>query len=335
MEKLQLGTIGTSWITDSFIESALATEEYDLHTVYSRSKESGEDFAKKYGEENVETNFHSFIENPELDVIYVASPNSLHHEQTLLALAAGKHVMVEKPATINVEEWDDMLRTAEENDVFVVEAARHMYLPNLKIIKEEIEKLGTIRGATLPFLQYSSRYDNVLAGEEPNVFSLKFGGGVLMDLGVYPVYTAVALFGEPEDVFYFPQKIATGADGFGTVILRYDGFDVTIIISKNASSSYEAEVYGAEETLIMDHVTNINEARLLDIRTLEEEEILLKDQYENNMYYEAEAFAEMIATKESAETKERYKKISEKARIVSGLLYELRMNADIIFDTEK
>lgn len=334
MNKLQLATIGTSWITDSFIEAALATDYYELHTVYSRSKETGEKFAKKYGEVNVVIDLHSLMEIREIDVVYVASPNRLHYEQALLALKAKKHVMVEKPATINVEQWDNLLNVATENDVFVLEAARHIHVPNLKKIVAEIKKLGTIRGGMFPFLQYSSRYDKVLEGEEPNVFSLSFGGGVLMDLGVYPIYTAVVLFGKPKEVFYFAQKIATGVDGIGTIIFRYDTFDLTMIISKNAASSSEVEIYGQDETLIIDHVTNLNQARLLNVRTLEEKIIELDEQYENNMYYEAATLAEMIQTKDEQETKVRYQEYSNIARIVSELLYDLRMQADIHFNEE-
>lgn len=335
MEKLQLGTIGTSWITNNFIESATATEYYELNTVYSRSKETAEEFAGKYGAVNIETDLKLFMENPALDVIYIASPNSLHYEQSLLALTAKKHVMVEKPATLNVEQWDDLVQVAEENGVFILEAARHMHIPNLQVIADEIKKLGTIRGASLPFLQYSSRYDNVLAGEEPNVFSLKFAGGALMDLGIYPVYTAVAFFGEPEEVHYFTRKIATGVDGNGTIILRYKDFDVTILLAKNTVSSYEGEIYGEDDTLIFDHVTDLNEARLLNVRTSEEKKIMLEPQQENNMYYEAETLAKMIADKDSEETKARYQELSNLARIVSGLLHDLRKQADILFEADK
>lgn len=334
MKKLQLGTIGTGWIVDRFIAAARLTDYYELNTVYSRTTEKGMEFSNKHGNPFVETNLEEFVANSELDVIYIASPNSLHYEQALLALRAKKHVLVEKPATINVEQWDDMLRVAAENDVFVLEAAKHMYMPNLRKIKAEINKLGTIRGATFPYIQYSSIYEEVLAGKKPNVFSPTFGGGVLMDLGVYPIYTAVALFGEPESVHYFAQKVKTGVDGAGTAILRYGTFDLTILLGNINTSTYEVEIYGENETLIIDHVSHLNKARLLDIRTLKEAELALETQSQNNMYYEAEAFAEMIADKDSQETQARYKELSEIARIVSRLLYRLRKQENILFEGE-
>lgn len=332
MTKLKLGTIGTSWITDSFIEGALATSFYDLNTVYSRNKKKGEKFAHKYGTVLVQTDFNKFLKNDELDVIYIASPNSLHYEQALAALQAGKHVIVEKPATLNVTQWDHLLDEAEKNSVFVLEAAKHMHLPNLKNIQKEVEELGEIRGGIFPYVRYSSRYDNVLAGEEPNVFSLDFAGGALMDLGIYPIYTAVALFGEPKESYYFAQKIATGVDGIGTVILRYEKFDLTILVGKNASSAAEVEIYGADQTLIIDHVSHLGKARFLDVRTFAEQKIELEPVRKNDMYYEALTLAEMILQPDSEKTKERYQHYSDLARIVTGLLDELRKQAGIIFN---
>lgn len=335
MTKIRLGTIGTSWITDSFIAGALATNLYELSWVYSRNEEKGETFGSKYGDIPVETDLEEFVNKEDLDVIYIASPNILHYEQALLALKAQKHVIVEKPATINVEQWDEMIAAAEENDVFVMEAARHMHIPNLELVKEEVEKLGTIHGATLPYVRYSSRYDNVRAGEDPNIFSLDFAGGALMDLGIYPIYTAVALFGKPKEVFYFTHRIRTGVDGFGTAILRYEDFDVTILVGKNATSAYEVEIYGEDETLILDHVSNLNEAHLLDVKTFEKQEVTLVEQLDNDMTYEAKAFADMIMNKDSEATKDRYNELSDIARIVSGILYDLRADANIRFAGEE
>lgn len=334
MKKLQLGTIGTGWIVDRFIKATQLTGHYELHTVYSRTKERGKEFSAKHGNPLVETDLKSFVANPALDVIYIASPNSLHYEQALLALRAKKHVLVEKPATVKVEHWDHLLEVAEENDVFVVEAAKHMYMPNLKIIDAKIKKMGTIRGATFPYLEYSSIYEDVLAGEEPNVFSPTFGGGVLMDLGVYPIYTAVALFGEPASVRYFAQKVKTGVDGSGTAILSYENFDVTILLGNIATSTYEVEIYGENETLIIDHVSHLDEARLLDVRMLAEGKLPLEKQQQNNMYEEALALAKMIATKEQPETQEKYKELSTLARTVSKLLYEMRIQENILFETD-
>lgn len=335
MAKLKLGTIGTSWITDSFIEGALRTNQYDLTIVYSRTSKKGEKFASKYESVSVETDLNVFMNHPDLDVIYIASPNSLHYEQTLLALEAGKHVIVEKPASINPKEWKKMLDIAQNNHVFVFEAARHLHDPNFIKMKNEVHALGKIQGATLAFAKYSSKYDQVLEGEEPNIFSPKFAGGVLMDLGIYPIYTAVALFGEPVEVHYFSRKIQTNVDGIGTVILEYDTFDVTILMSKISSSLIGMEFYGKKETLIVDHATNVSHMKRLDAKSFNETEIPLKHQEENNMIYEAKVFAQMIKDNKSEAVLKKYYELSEIARIVTSVLYELRMKTGLIYPFEK
>lgn len=335
MDKLRLGTIGTSWITDSFIEAALESEKYTLQCVYSRGAEKAKEFAGKYGDITIETDLETFMNKDTLDIIYIASPNSLHYEQALLGLKAGKHVVVEKPASTNVDQWEKMLEVAKENDVFVFEAARHMHIPNLKVIQDTLNDFGDIQGATFAYAKYSSRYDAVLAGNEPNIFSLDFAGGVLMDLGIYPVYTAVALFGKPQSAKYFPRKMKTGVDGSGTILLQYKAFDVTVLISKTTTSMIGMEIYGETDTLVVDHATDMTEATRVDAKSLEEEKVALKNQNNNTMYYEAEKFAEMIANKDTKETLEHYEELSELARIVSDILHDLRMQNNLKFTFEK
>lgn len=334
MEKLKLGTIGTSWITDSFIQAALDTEMYELACVYSRTIKSGEGFSQKYGTIPVETDLNTFLNRGDLDVVYIASPNSLHYEQALLALKAKKHVMVEKPASINTKQWDEMIETAKENDVFIIEAIRHMFIPNIETIIESKNTLGEIQGATMAYAKYSSKYDSVLAGEEPNIFSLDFAGGALMDLGIYPIYTAVTLFGEPTEVLYFARKIKTGVDISGTIILRYENFDVTILVGKNITSTHEMEIYGENQTLIVNHASDIENARIVDAKNLTEQSLDLVEQHENDMYYEAKEFAQMIDNKDSTEVKDQYSELTEKSRVVSDLLNKLRKQENIVFSYE-
>lgn len=332
MNKLGLGTIGTSWITNSFIEAALETELYELVSVYSRSMEKGKQFASKYGDVDVKDDLEEFVNDENIDVVYIASPNSLHYSQTLIALKAKKHVIVEKPASIDVHQWDEMLEVAKENDVFVFEAAKHLYSPNLEKISKALQDLGEVKGAVFTYIRYSSKYDEVRNGGEPNVFSLNFAGGALMDLGIYPVYTAVALFGEPKNTHYFARKLHTGVDGIGTVILEYETFDLTILVGKTATSKMGVEIYGEEDTLIVDHVSHLGEAVLMNQKSLDETELPLTEQHDNTMIYEAEAFAEMILQPTEKSTIERYSEVSDLARTVTKILYNLRMDADIIFE---
>lgn len=236
---ISFATIGTSWITDSFIASAHLTEQWQLTAVYSRTDSKGRDFALKYDNKNVRV--HTTIAalvSDNVDAVYIASPNSLHFEHAKACIEAGKHVIVEKPAACNSREFDELCGLSRKHDVFFLEAFRHVHEANFDLLRQALPRLGSIYGALFTYASYSSRYNNVLAGETPNIFSLEFAGGSLVDLGVYPISAAVALFGKPDSQSYAPVTIRTGADGGGVVVLKYDGFAVQINASKIYTSTW-------------------------------------------------------------------------------------------------
>src|SRR5699024_33710 len=171
---------------------------------------SAASFAKKHHAQHYFTNIEAMATSDVIDCVYVASPNSMHFEHTILFLKNKKHVICEKPMFSNVEEFNKAYQVAKENDVYLLEAMRNIPTPGFKLLQENVSKCGTIRSVTLNYAKYSSRYAKVLQGEEPNIFSLQYSGGVLADLGVYPLTIAIALFGKPIQTTYYPVKISTG-----------------------------------------------------------------------------------------------------------------------------
>ncbi len=172
-------------------------------------------------------------------------------------------------------------------------------------------------------MKYSSRYDQVLDGEEPNIFSTHFSGGALMDLGVYLVYATVAWFGMPKEVHYFPRKISTGVDGLGWGILRYDTFDVSIQPGKIGDSYLPSEIYFDSGTLVMNGVNAIEQAEFHD-RVHEEIIDLAVTAAENPMEDEAEDFANVITHPKDAAWGLLYEEWIELARNVNQVIYDLR-----------
>ena len=237
---ISFATIGTSWITDSFISSAHSTGQWQLSAVYSRDDAKGKDFALKYDDKNVHihTSLAALVSDDKVDAVYIASPNSLHFEHAKACIEARKHVIVEKPAACNSCEFDELCRLSREHSVFFLEAFRHIHEASFDLLRQALHRLGSIYGASFTYASYSSRYNNVLAGETPNIFSLDFAGGSLVDLGVYPISAAIALFGKPNAQSYAPVTIRTGADGGGVVVLKYDDFAVQINASKIYTSNW-------------------------------------------------------------------------------------------------
>lgn len=328
MGKLRLGTIGTSGITEQFIEAAVKSERYSLEAVYSRTEEKATQFKKKFDAVKAYTDWDTFLSDSEIDVIYIASPNSLHFKQAKEVLHHHKHAIVEKPIVTSLPDWDELIELAEQQNKMVVEAARHIFEPNFIKITDLIQNLPKVYGASLTYSKYSSRYDNVLKGEEPAIFSPKFAGGAANDLGIYVVYAAVQWFGKPDAVHAFSQKIGTGVDGKGTAILRYNDFDVTLNYGKINSSIQQTEVYGSDQTLVLDAVTGLAEAELLDVRTKESEAVSLDAPSDNPLMWEAVAFAEVMTQFDTAESKQTLSKWWTLTRQVHEVLDEIRQQSN-------
>ncbi|EAG6101828.1 Gfo/Idh/MocA family oxidoreductase [Listeria monocytogenes] len=327
---MKLGIMGTNWITDSFIEGAINSGEWNLTAVYSRTEEKARAFGEKYGELTYFTDIEEIGKSDALDAVYIASPNALHYQHAVSLLKNKKHVIVEKPIFSTVAELEHAHQIARENNVFLFEAARHIQEPNFKRLQENIEKVGTIHGATLAYMKYSSRYDQVLNGEEPNIFSLKFSGGSIVDLGVYPLYSAITLFGEPVKATYFATKLPTGVDGLGPIILEYTTFNITIIQGKNSQSFLPSEIYGQKGTLIVDPLTGIEKITFYDNATKEETE-LAGSVVANDMQFEAAEFARIIEQSD----RDTYEYLADLSLKVLRVSNELRHQNDIWFDAEK
>ncbi|MFC6274234.1 Gfo/Idh/MocA family protein [Levilactobacillus tangyuanensis] len=260
---LRLGTVGTGWITQQLVEAAAMSGRFELAGVYSRSVEKAQAFARKNQAEQAVTDYQELLDLKGLDVVYLASPNSLHFNQALKAIRQNITVIVEKPAFSNPQEMAAIMAAlADHPQAKLFEAARNVHTPNFHAVARALSGLPAVQGASLTYMKYSSRYDQVLDGGEPNVFTREFSGGALQDLGVYPVYLAVALFGVPAQVNYFPTLIQTGVDGKGVAVLRYGTYDVTVNFGKTSNSVAPSEIYGLKETVEMDSAGELTQVGL-------------------------------------------------------------------------
>ncbi|MGP6146365.1 Gfo/Idh/MocA family protein [Jeotgalibaca sp. A122] len=326
---LAVGFIGTSMIAHEFAKALSMLNAYKVKAVYSRTLFKAESFGKAYGADLFFDDLEQMMASPELDVIYIASPNSLHFEQAMLAIANKKHVIVEKPAFSNVKEWDAAHAAADEHGVKLFEAARHLHDPNFQIIKDEISKLDSVDNAILYYGKYSSRYDQVLAGEEPNIFSTKFSGGALMDLGVYTLYAALAWFGEPDSAEYVARKIQTGVDGSGTILFHYPYFDVTMHISKNYNLHAPSEIHSGKKTLILDELTGTTSIEREDSGTRMTVDLAVEPA-EHLMLDEARAFQQEIEN-----PSDKYEEWRRLSRQVAYWSEKIRKQAGIHFAADE
>ena len=227
-----------------------------------------------------------------LDAIYIASPNAIHHDQAILFLQNKKHVLCEKAFASNYKEALNMINTAKENNVVIMEAMRITVTPNFKILKDNLHKIGEIRRCFASFCQYSSRYDKYKEGTILNAFKKELSNGALMDIGVYCLAPIINLFGPPNNIKSNTFLLSTGVDGQGSAILDYGTMDAVLIYSKIANSYIPSEIQGEKGSIIIDKMNNFENIKIV-YRDGTVEDIGVK-QHENNMYYEIEEFVKLV-----------------------------------------
>ena len=244
MDEIRLGTIGSGPIVHWILDTVCRVEGIALEAVYSRSAGKGEALAAEYGARKVYTSLEAMLADEAVNLVYVASPNSMHYTQAKQALLAGKNVLCEKPFCANGDQVRELAALAERRRLFLIDATPTAFLPNFEAVREQLPRIGRIRLVQCSYCQYSSRYDLVLKGETPNVFSLAFAGGCLQDITYYCVHFVMSLFGRPEAAVYYPNLCATGVDSSGVVMLRYPGFTCECTGSKDTWGVNSVQLQG-------------------------------------------------------------------------------------------
>ena len=324
---VKYAVIGTSWITQSFVDGAKISGRLSLEGVCSRDESRGRAFAEKNGAKKVFTSVESLARS-DIEAVYIASPNAFHTRQTEAMLRAGKHVICEKPVTITPAELEYLQKLAEKNGLVYVEAIMYMFNPVRDILRGSLAKIGQITSANLDFSQLSSKYPAYKRGELPNIFNPEMATGCLEDLGIYCVYPALDLFGRPEEIKASASFMASGADGSGGALLKYNGLSVNLTYSKLGQSRGYSQIFGDEGTILLDSVSKLTDIKI--VFNDGSEEILCGDvPKEQLMGFEADGFADIIENREKH--KEFYNLLLKSALATSRVMEQIRSQAGIIF----
>lgn len=245
---LRWGILATGGIAQAFT-SDLRTAGLDVRAVGSRRAGAARAFADEFGVPNVHASYEALVADPEVDIVYVATPHPLHAENALAAIAHGKHVLVEKPFTLNADEAMRVRDAAREAGVLAMEAMWTRYLPHMVRIRELVASgaLGEVRTV---FADHTQRLSN---DPTHRLNALELGGGALLDLGIYPVSFACDLLGLPTEVTARARRSETGADTeTATIMVHADGALSTSISSSRAAGPNTAHVVGTEGRIDID-----------------------------------------------------------------------------------
>ena len=237
------GILGTGGIASAFAADLRLTDSGVTVAVGSRGRESADRFADRFGIANRHASYESLVADPQVDVIYVATPHPMHHDNALLALRAGKHVLVEKPFTMNAAEAREIVRVARENGLFAMEAMWTRFLPHVAVIRDWLARgaLGDIVTVTADHGQWFA--------EDPEfrLFAPRLGGGALLDLGVYPVSFASMVLGTPSRIVSMIDPAFTGVDAQTSMLFGYDsGAQAVLTCTLRAKSPTRATIVGSD-----------------------------------------------------------------------------------------
>ena len=297
---MKFGIIGTNWITDRFITAAKEHPEFSIGAIYSRTEETGREFAEKHNVNNVYTDMVEMFQSGNIEAVYIASPNAFHAEQSILAMKNGIHVLCEKPAVTSLNEMDQVIKASEEYQTTYMEAMKSTVTPAFLNLKKNLDKIGPLRRFVFHYNQYSSRYDKYKEGIIENAFKPELGNGAKTDLGVYCIAPIIHLVGEPKSVLKNNYLLSTGAEGQGSMILNYDEFEAVIMYSKISDSHFPSEIQGENGVIEIDKISDPN--KLLSNTKMVKPRIFLFNHEFDTMYYEVEEFIKCVKNKQIEST---------------------------------
>lgn len=248
---MKIGVVGNGMIVGMFMGDTTLVERADVVALCVRphSLEKGQKIAADYQIPRVETDYDAFLKYPEIETVYVGISNLVHYEYAKKALEAGKHVICEKPFTVNSAEAKELAAIAKEKNLFLWEAFIIPYLPAYAAVKEAVSKVGEVKLIHANYSKISSRYAQYLDGVILPAFDQTLAGGALYDLNIYNLHFVIGLFGKPKAAHYYPTKGYNGVDTSGIAILEYDNFTASCCAGKDSSAPEYFVIQGHEGTL--------------------------------------------------------------------------------------
>ncbi len=249
-QDIRWGILGTGGIAHAQTTDLLGNG-FTVTAVGSRGQDSADAFAAEFGIPTAHGSYEALVADPDVDIVYVSTPHPFHAEAALLALNAGKHVLVEKPFTLNAAEAREVVDTAARNHLVVLEAMWNRFLPHTLRIREIIAAgtLGDVR--TL----IADHNQNLPKDPKHRINDPALGGGALLDLGVYPISFAFDLFGTPSSVQAIAAKTATGVDRQTAILFGYgDGQQAVLHTALDTLGPNTAVIIGTAGRIEIDSV---------------------------------------------------------------------------------
>ncbi len=243
LEKIRWGILSTGNIAGAFARDLKLLPDAELVAVGSRTQEQAEAFSKEHGIPRAHGSYEALARDPDVDVIYVATPHTFHAENTILCLNSGKAVLCEKAFAINARQANEMIDLARKKKLFLMEAMVTRHYPVIKQVRQWVEggRIGEVR-----IVQATRCADGVYPPEGRHM-NLNLGGGSLLDVGIYVLSFCSMFFEEPPVRVQGSAHIEEcGADGQGSIVLQYpNGGLGALSFALKTKGEDSGQVYGS------------------------------------------------------------------------------------------
>jgi predicted dehydrogenase len=247
---LRWGILATGGIAHAFAND-LVLNGFTVQAVGSRSQRSADAFAEQFRIPNAHASYEALVADPDVDIIYVSTPHPFHAANAALALNAGKHVVIEKPIALNAREAREIVDLGAAKNLLVLEAMWTRFLPHMVRLREILTAgaLGDVHTLIADHTQ------DLPDDPAHRINALELGGGALLDLGIYPLSFASALFGRPETILSTASFKDTGADAQVATVFRYPGGQIASTVSaSDTRGPNRATLLGTEGRIEIDAV---------------------------------------------------------------------------------
>ncbi|HRK34968.1 MAG TPA: Gfo/Idh/MocA family oxidoreductase [Candidatus Hydrogenedentes bacterium] len=244
---IRWGILGTGAIARKFVKGLASIPDAELSAVGSRARSTADSFAAEFGVLRAHASYEALASDPDVDVIYVSTPHQLHCANTLLCLEHGKAVLCEKPFAINAAEARQMVKKAGEKKLFLMEAMWTRFIPVMLQVKQWLKE-GRIGEPRMVMADFGFRAE---VKPDWRLFSKEYGGGSLLDVGIYPIsFASMVLGGEPVAVTGSAHIGETGVDEQAGMVLTYSGGRLAVLASGiRTETQHDAYILGEEGSI--------------------------------------------------------------------------------------
>ena len=223
-KNIRWGIIGLGKIANKFATDLASIKNVELVAVASRNIQNANNFAEKHNAKKAYSSYEELAKDTNVDAVYIATPHSFHKEHAILCLQNKKAVLCEKPFAMNLSEVTEMIEAAKENNVLLMEALWSFFLPHFTYVLDLVksEKFGKLKNLEADF-GFHTPYNT-----DSRLFKKELGGGSLLDIGIYPIFAALATLGEPDAIDASATFFENGADASCDMVFQYKNAKATL-----------------------------------------------------------------------------------------------------------